>query len=61
MSTTEARHPLACPRCGCPESYVLRTRAWTQGSVAKPLPAKRRTRQCTSCGKQFHTTEAIER
>ena len=52
--------PLSCPRCGCPQSRVLKSRRLNQAGDPEPLPALRRTRQCTECGKQFATRETLE-
>lgn len=53
-------HPLSCPRCGCQESRVVRSRRMTQGAKPEPLPGILRTRVCEFCGRQFRTREQLE-
>lgn len=57
--STQAQ-PLSCPRCGCPQSRVLKSRRLNQAGDPEPLPALHRTRQCANCGKQFPTRETLE-
>lgn len=59
-STQLQLQPLSCPRCGCPQSRVIKSRRLNQAGDPEPLPALRRTRQCAHCGKQFATRETIE-
>lgn len=52
--------PLSCPRCGCPQSRVIKSRRLNQAGDPEPLPALRRTRECSECRKQFPTRETVE-
>jgi len=54
-----APHPLACPRCGCPDSRVIASRRKSRSEPPQPLPAMQRTRKCESCQKQFRTNETV--
>lgn len=53
-------HPLSCPRCGCPESKIIKSERMDQKAEPQPLPGYRRTRRCDLCEKQFRTKEQLE-
>lgn len=55
-----AAYPVSCPRCGCPESSVLKTQRTTQSNPPQPLPVLRRVRKCAHCEKQYRTRETLE-
>ncbi|HZZ77414.1 MAG TPA: hypothetical protein VFE62_02785 [Gemmataceae bacterium] len=58
---TVERHPLACPRCWCPESRVVSERPFTakrreDGKIISERMV-RKTRVCRHCHHQFPTRE----
>lgn len=58
--STMQPQPLSCPRCGCPETKIIKSQRMNQAVAPEPLPALRRTRRCDRCQKQFRTKEQIE-